>query len=72
MGASPVTNLACPIHTSSELGELIGESDKIAGEFDIDSDTPGAFSAEEEALLEEMEALISGRVASLAATYEPR
>jgi L-methionine (R)-S-oxide reductase len=62
--------LACSIHTRSELVVLIREQDKIVGEFDIDSDTVGAFTQEDEALLEEMGALISGRVASLAASYE--
>jgi L-methionine (R)-S-oxide reductase len=62
--------LACSIHTRSELVVLIRDSGEIVGEFDIDSDTVGAFSAEDEALLEEMGALISGRVASLAAAYE--
>jgi L-methionine (R)-S-oxide reductase len=62
--------LACSIHTRSELVVLIRDSDKIVGEFDIDSDTVGAFTQEDEALLDEMGDLISGRVASLAASYE--
>ena len=62
--------LACSIHTRSELVVLIRDSGKIVGEFDIDSDTVGAFTSEDEALLEEMGALVSGRVASLAAAYE--
>jgi L-methionine (R)-S-oxide reductase len=61
--------LACSVHTRSELVVLIKDSGEIVGEFDIDSDTVGAFSAEDEALLEEMGALISGRVVSLAADY---
>ncbi len=61
--------LACSIHTRSELVVLIRDSDKIVGEFDIDSDTVGAFTQEDEALLDEMGGLISGRVASLAASY---
>jgi GAF domain-containing protein len=61
--------LACSIHTRSELVVLIKDSDKIVGEFDIDSDTVGAFRRQDEALLEEMGFLISGRVASLAASY---
>lgn len=60
--------LACSLHTRSELVVLIRDSGKIVGEFDIDSDTVGAFSHEDEALLDEMGALISGRVASLAAS----
>jgi|SRR4051795_360493 L-methionine (R)-S-oxide reductase len=62
--------LACSIHTRSELVVLIRDSGKIVGEFDIDSDTVGALTHEDEALLEEMGALISGRVASLAAAYK--
>jgi L-methionine (R)-S-oxide reductase len=61
--------LACSIHTRSELVVLIREAGRIVGEFDIDSDTVGGFSREDEALLEEMGLLISGRVASLAASY---
>jgi L-methionine (R)-S-oxide reductase len=61
--------LACSIHTRSELVVLIRDANKIVGEFDIDSDTVGAFSQEDEALLEDMGSLISGRVASLAASY---
>ena len=61
--------LACSIHTRSELVVLIRDSGTIVGEFDIDSDTVGAFTQEDEAVLEEMGALISGRVASLAGSY---
>jgi GAF domain-containing protein len=61
--------LACSIHTRSELVVLIRDQGKIVGEFDIDSDTVGAFTQEDEALLDEIGALISGRVASLAASY---
>ena len=62
--------LACSLHTRSELVVLIRDSGKVVGEFDIDSDTVGAFTREDEALLGEMGDLISGRVASLAASYE--
>jgi L-methionine (R)-S-oxide reductase len=58
--------LACSIHTRSELVVLIRDDDKIVGEFDIDSDKVGAFSKDDESLLDEMGALISNRVASLA------
>jgi L-methionine (R)-S-oxide reductase len=61
--------LACSIHTRSELVVLVRDAGRIVGEFDIDSDTVGAFSQEDEALLDEMGLLISGRVASLAASY---
>jgi len=64
--------LACSLHTRSELVVLIRDEGRVVGEFDIDSDTVGAFSQEDEALLEEMGALISGRVASLAALYASR
>ena len=62
--------LACSIHTRSELVVLIRDSGEIVGEFDIDSDTVGALTHEDGALLEEMGVLISGRVASLAAAYK--
>ena len=62
--------LACSIHTRSELVVLIRDADEIVGEFDIDSDTVGAFTQEDESLLKEMGALISGRVASLAGSCE--
>ena len=61
--------LACSVHTRSELVVLIRDQGKIVGEFDIDSDTVGAFTQGDEALLDEVGALISGRVASLAASY---
>jgi len=63
--------LACSIHTRSELVVLIRDQGTIVGEFDIDSDTIGAFTREDEAMLEEMGLLISGRVASLAGSYGP-
>jgi len=63
--------LACSIHTRSELVVLIRNAGETVGEFDIDSDTVGAFTQEDEALLEEMGALISGRVASLAGSARP-
>ena len=61
--------LACSIHTRSELVVLIRDAGRIVGEFYIDADTVGAFTQEDETLLEEMGTLISGRVASLAASY---
>ena len=62
--------LACSIYTRSELVVLIRDAGRIVGEFDIDSDTVGALIREDEALLDEMAALISGRVvrSELAAT----
>ena len=61
--------LACSVHTRSELVVLIRNQGRIVGEFDIDSDTVGAFTQEDEALLDELGSLISGRVASLATSY---
>jgi putative methionine-R-sulfoxide reductase with GAF domain len=67
-----VENYTSPARsTRSELVVLIRDAGRIVGEFDIGSDTVGAFIQEDEALLDEMAALISGRrVASLAASYE--
>jgi GAF domain-containing protein len=62
--------LACSIHTRSELVVLIREGGKIVGQFDIDSDTVGAFSAEDERLLDELAGLVAPRVASLAASHQ--
>jgi L-methionine (R)-S-oxide reductase len=57
--------LACSIHTRSEIVVLIRHEGKIVGQFDIDSDTVGAFTAEDEALLEEMAEVVAPRVAAL-------
>src|SRR5918992_3660861 len=43
--------LACSIHTRSEIVVLIRHEGEIVGQFDIDSDTVGAFTGEDEALL---------------------
>src|SRR5918998_2901019 len=59
--------LACSLSTRSELVVLIREGGKIVGQFDIDSDERGAFTSEDEALLDKIAAMISPRVASLAA-----
>jgi L-methionine (R)-S-oxide reductase len=59
--------LACSISTRSELVVLIHDGWEVVGQFDIDSDERGAFTQEDEALLDELAALISPRVASLAA-----
>jgi len=60
--------LACSIHTRSEIVVLIRENGKIVGQFDVDSDTVGAFTAEDERLLDELAELVAPRVASLAAS----
>ena len=59
--------LACSLSTRSELVVLIRHAGKIVGQFDIDSDERGGLTEEDEVLLEEISALISPRVASLAA-----
>jgi L-methionine (R)-S-oxide reductase len=60
--------LACSLSTRSELVVLIREDWRIVGQFDIDSDERGAFTQEDEALLEELATVVAPRVASLAAT----
>ncbi len=60
--------LACSIHTRSEIVVLIRHEGQIVGQFDIDSDKVGAFTSEDEALLEELAAVVAPRVASLAAS----
>jgi putative methionine-R-sulfoxide reductase with GAF domain len=59
--------LACSLSTRSELVVLIREDGQIVGQFDIDSDERGAFTQEDEALLEELATVVAPRVASLAA-----
>lgn len=58
--------LACSLSTRSELVVLIREDGRIVGQFDIDSDERGAFTQEDEALLEELATVVAPRVASLA------
>ena len=60
--------LACSIHTRSEIVVLIRHEGQIVGQFDIDSDTVGAFTVEDEALLDEVAAVVAPPVASLAAS----
>ena len=44
--------LACSLETRAEIVVLIRRGDEIFGQIDIDSDTPGAFTRADEALLE--------------------
>ena len=60
--------LACSIHTRSEIVVLIRHEGEIVGQFDIDSDKVGAFTSEDEALLEGLAGVVAPRVASLAAS----
>jgi L-methionine (R)-S-oxide reductase len=59
--------LACSLSTRSELVVLIREGGRTVGQFDIDSDERGAFTEEDEALLDELAKVVAPRVASLAA-----
>jgi putative methionine-R-sulfoxide reductase with GAF domain len=60
-----VQNYTSPARsTRSELVVLIRDAGRIVGEFDIGSDTVGALIQEDEALLDEMAVLTSGRLAS--------
>ena len=59
--------LACSLSTRSELVVLIREDGRIVGQFDIDSDERGAFTQDDEALLEELATVVAPRVSSLAA-----
>jgi GAF domain-containing protein len=43
--------LACSLETRAEIVVLIRRGDEIFGQIDIDSDTPGAFTSADEALL---------------------
>ena len=54
----PAVEDRLPLLPLLAFGWEVGE--EIVAEFDIDSDTVGAFIQEEEALLDEMAALISG------------
>ena len=58
--------LACSIHTRSEIVVLIRHAGEIVGQFDIDSDAVGAFTADDEALLEEFAEVVAPRVAAMA------
>lgn len=59
--------LACSLDTRSELVVLIRDAGGgIVGQFDVDSDTVGAFSEADAALLEEVDEVVAPRVAALA------
>jgi L-methionine (R)-S-oxide reductase len=53
--------LACSVETRSEIVVLIRRGKEIFGQIDIDSDTPNAFSAEDEALLRRVADLLARR-----------
>jgi L-methionine (R)-S-oxide reductase len=62
--------LACSLSTRSELVVLIRDGGRVVGQFDIDSDERGAFTEEDEALLDELAKVVAPRVASLVAARE--
>ena len=51
--------LACSLETRSEIVVLIRKGDDILGQIDIDSDQAGAFSPDDEKLLEEVAELLA-------------
>ncbi|MGH9040269.1 MAG: GAF domain-containing protein [Acidimicrobiia bacterium] len=58
--------LACSTSTRSEIVVLIRHEGEIVGQFDVDSDTPGAFGPDDEALLMGLAELAAARCATLA------
>lgn len=54
--------LSCSIETKSELVVPIWHKDQLVGEIDIDSDTPGAFTGEDESFLTGVANLVSKEV----------
>jgi L-methionine (R)-S-oxide reductase len=54
--------LACSLETRSEIVVPIKREGKVLGEIDIDSDRPSAFSDEDRRLLEEVAAIVAGRL----------
>jgi GAF domain-containing protein len=55
--------LACSLETKSEIVVPIMRGDRVLGEIDIDSHTPGAFGAEDRRLLEAVAEALSGKLA---------
>jgi putative methionine-R-sulfoxide reductase with GAF domain len=51
--------LACSLETRAEIVVLLRRGDEIFGQIDIDSDTPGAFSRADEALLDRVAAALA-------------
>lgn len=51
--------LACSTQTRSEIVVLIRDGEKVLGQIDIDGHTVGAFDASDEALLEELAAVLA-------------
>src|SRR6185436_6034100 len=53
--------LACSLETRAEIVVLIRRGDEIFGQIDIDSDTPAAFTAADEALLARVADVLASR-----------
>ena len=53
--------LACSLETRAEIVVLIRHGDEIFGQIDIDSDTPAAFTATDEALLARVADLLASQ-----------
>jgi putative methionine-R-sulfoxide reductase with GAF domain len=53
--------LACSLETRAEIVVLIRRGDEIFGQIDIDSDTPAAFTATDEALLARVADLLASQ-----------
>lgn len=64
--------LACTTETRAELVVLIRHGERVVGQFDIDSDTVGAFDREDEALLDALAPLVAQSVAHLISDYKSR
>jgi L-methionine (R)-S-oxide reductase len=58
--------LACSATTRSELVVLISNNEHVVGQFDIDSDTVGAFAADDRALLAQLAELVAPYCAMMA------
>jgi N-acetyltransferase len=54
--------LACSLETRSEIVVPIRRDGRVLGEIDIDSDTPAAFSDADRSLLEQVAALLAGKL----------
>jgi GAF domain-containing protein len=53
--------LACSTGTRSEIVVLIRDGQGVVGQFDVDSDEPGAFGPDDERLLERLAPLVAAR-----------
>ena len=58
--------LACSVGTRSEIVVLIRHEGEVVGQFDVDSDEPGRFTAEDERFLGRLAEVVAARCARLA------